>query len=178
MGVAKERGADVHRRVVEATKAGASVDALEALYEREYHRFLRVAEAITRDVETARDAVQDAFANAIRRRSTYRAAGSLEAWVWRSVLNAARLARRQARRAEPRAVAGGPASPQPAGGEAVREAIASLPERQRLAVFLRYYADLDYTTIAAALGIREGTVGAALHSAHRTLRHQLEEVGQ
>jgi DNA-directed RNA polymerase specialized sigma24 family protein len=32
----------------------------------------------------------------------------------------------------------------------------SLPERQRLAVFLRYYADLSYEQIAEALGARPG----------------------
>jgi DNA-directed RNA polymerase specialized sigma24 family protein len=50
-----------------------------------------------------------------------------------------------------------------------------LPERQRLAVFLRYYADLDYASIAAALGIKGGTVAAALNAAHETLRRSLQE---
>jgi RNA polymerase sigma factor (sigma-70 family) len=49
----------------------------------------------------------------------------------------------------------------------------ALPEKERLIVFLRYYADLDYDTIAASLGISAGTVGSALHSAHRSLRVHL-----
>jgi RNA polymerase sigma factor (sigma-70 family) len=52
----------------------------------------------------------------------------------------------------------------------------ALPERQRLALFLRYYADLDYAAIAAALGISPGTVGALLHTARTSLRRTLEEV--
>ena len=55
-------------------------------------------------------------------------------------------------------------------------ALARLPERQRTAVFLRYYADLDYAAIGEALGIRTGTVAATLNSAHTALRTQLEEV--
>jgi RNA polymerase sigma factor (sigma-70 family) len=51
-----------------------------------------------------------------------------------------------------------------------------LPERQRLAVFLRYYADLDYTAIGEALGISAGTVAATLNAAHAALRGRLEEV--
>ena len=51
-----------------------------------------------------------------------------------------------------------------------------LPERQRLAVFLRYYADLDYAAIGEALGIRTGTVAATLNAAHVALRARLEEV--
>jgi RNA polymerase sigma factor (sigma-70 family) len=49
-----------------------------------------------------------------------------------------------------------------------------LPERQRLVLFLRYYADLSYTQIGAALGLRTGTVSATLAAAHRTLRARLE----
>ena len=48
-----------------------------------------------------------------------------------------------------------------------RAALASLLERQRLALFLRYYADLDYAGIAEALGISRGRlVSATLHAAH------------
>jgi len=54
-------------------------------------------------------------------------------------------------------------------------AIAALPERQRLAVFLRYYADLDYASIAEALGVKGGTVAAALNAAHENLRKTLAE---
>jgi RNA polymerase sigma-70 factor (ECF subfamily) len=61
-----------------------------------------------------------------------------------------------------------------AGAAAV--ALASLPERQRLALFLRYYADLDYAGIAEALGISRGTVSATLHAAHANLQTRLKEV--
>jgi RNA polymerase sigma factor (sigma-70 family) len=57
-----------------------------------------------------------------------------------------------------------------------RAALAALPERQRLALFLRYYADLDYAGIAEALGISRGTVSATLHAAHSKLQTQLTEV--
>jgi RNA polymerase sigma factor (sigma-70 family) len=60
-------------------------------------------------------------------------------------------------------------------GDPVRAAVAALPERQRLALFLRYYADLDYAAIAAALGVAEGTVGATLNAAHAALRGSLKE---
>ena len=48
-----------------------------------------------------------------------------------------------------------------------------LTERQREVLFLHYYADLDYTTIAQALGISSGTVGATLSAARQTLRGAL-----
>ena len=58
----------------------------------------------------------------------------------------------------------------------LRVALARLPERQRTAVFLRYYADLEYAAIGEVLGIQTGTVSATLNAAHAALRSQLEEV--
>ncbi len=58
----------------------------------------------------------------------------------------------------------------------LRVALSRLPERQRTAVFLRYYADLDYAAISEALGISAGTVAATLNAAHTALRTRLEEV--
>ena len=60
--------------------------------------------------------------------------------------------------------------------EDIRDALAQLPERQRLVLFLRYFADLDYESIAAALEITSGTVGATLNKAHAALREHIQEV--
>lgn len=57
----------------------------------------------------------------------------------------------------------------------VRVALALLPERQRLTLFLRYYADLDYRTIAEMLGVTIGSVGVTLSTAQTRLRELLEE---
>ena len=54
--------------------------------------------------------------------------------------------------------------------------LARLPERQRLIVFLRYYADLDYRSIAEVIGVEVWTVSASLAAAHRSVRLLLEEV--
>jgi RNA polymerase sigma-70 factor (ECF subfamily) len=54
----------------------------------------------------------------------------------------------------------------------VRESLLLLPERQRLAVFLRYYANLSYEQIAEALGVQVGTVAASLNAAHTSQGHQ------
>jgi RNA polymerase sigma factor (sigma-70 family) len=149
---------------------------IERLYRARFPQFLRVAWAITGDRERALDAVQEGFAGAIRSRGTLRRDDSLEAWVWRSVVNASRDRRRPAAVEEVAAVE--PVAPTNGRVEAsaTRLAIAALPERQRLVVFLRYYADLDYRGIAEALGIEVGTVSATLNAAHRSLRPTLQEV--
>ena len=153
-----------------------SIPELADLYHRRFQRFLRVAEAITGDLDAARDAVQEAFARAITHRADYRGEGSLESWVWSCVVNTARSQtnRRELPVAEPPELASDPQAG--AADPTLAEIIGSLPERQRHVLFLRYYADLDYRAIAAALEIEVGTVGATLHNAHATLRGLLEEV--
>jgi RNA polymerase sigma factor (sigma-70 family) len=120
---------------------------------------------------------RDAFASVVRSRRDFRREGPLEAWVWRAVINAARKKkRRYARDAQARmsvpALNG--TAPDRLGSD-LATLVAALPERQRLVLFLRYYADLDYLRIAQILGVRTGTVSASLHAAHKTLRHALEE---
>lgn len=150
---------------------------LETIYRMEYHRFLRVAEAISGDPHLAADSVNDAFVGAIRARDRFRGSGTLESWLWSCVVNAARNARRRRRPTADADELAELEAPGPAADHAVlRELVGDLPERQRLALFLRYYADLDYREIASVLRIEPGTVGATLHKAQATLRRRLIEV--
>jgi RNA polymerase sigma-70 factor (ECF subfamily) len=147
---------------------------IERIYRSEYRRFLRVALGVLRDEDRAVDAVQEAFAAAVQRRLSFRGDGPLEAWIWRMVVNAA--LKEQAKRRPLQLVENEAAAPPPAEPFGVEQAIAQLPERQRLALFLRYYADLDYGSIATALNVTAGTVGATLNAAHAALRRMLLEV--
>ena len=149
------------------------MDELEALYRSRFEVFARVAASVTGDSDRARDAVQEAFATAVRKRRSFRREGPLEAWVWRIVLNAACS---DVRRATPTVDYEEPVTTNGHREEdaELRVALARLPERQRTAVFLRYYADLDYAAIGQALGISPGTVAATLNAAHTALRSRLE----
>jgi DNA-directed RNA polymerase specialized sigma24 family protein len=146
------------------------LDELEALYRAKLPEFRRVAAAIAGDRELGRDAVQEAFASAVRQHRGFRGSGTLEAWVWRIVVNAARDARRRRPAASP------PPHETATNGHVPVLPLDLLTERQREIVFLHYYADLDYAAIADALEISAGTVGATLNAARRTLRQALEEV--
>jgi RNA polymerase sigma factor (sigma-70 family) len=153
---------------------GAELDEIEALYRSRFHSFAKVATALLADPDAGFDAVQEAFTAAVRKRRGFRGDVPLEAWLWQIVLNKARDQRRSRRALtapapQPAANGSGPA-------DAVRESILGLPDRQRAAVFLRYYADLDYLSIARVLDVRAGTVAATLNAAHRTLRKRLQEV--
>jgi RNA polymerase sigma-70 factor (ECF subfamily) len=98
--------------------------------------------------------------------------------VWRIVVNSALASRRRQidRREAPEAVEVRSANGRLADEAGVRAWVAALPERERLAVYLRYYADLDYRAIAEALDVEVGTVSATLSSAHQALRRSFEEV--
>jgi RNA polymerase sigma factor (sigma-70 family) len=150
----------------------AVLEQIETVYRSRYPAFVRVATAIVGDADQARDAVHDGFVRAVRHRRRFRGE-SLEGWIWRIVVNAARRRRADERRAHIEAPSAQPGLSSENGD--LRALVAALPERQRIALFLRYYADLDYRSIADALGVKPGTVAAHLHAAHETLRGQLQE---
>jgi RNA polymerase sigma-70 factor (ECF subfamily) len=122
--------------------------------------------------------VQEAFVQAVRKRASFKFEAPLEAWVWRIVINEA-LALRRSRASEFERASESATTPStnhvPEQDATVRTWVASLPERQRLAVFLRYFADLDYQSIAIALEVEVGTVSATLATAHAALRRSYEE---
>jgi RNA polymerase sigma-70 factor (ECF subfamily) len=160
---------------------GADLAEIEAVYRCRLAELQRVATAIAGSREAGRDVVQDAFARAVHRRAEFRREGSLEGWIWRIVVTCARdgLQRLAATRALPLEEVGDALHTLDASAgeyEEVRSLIARLPERQRLVLFLRYYADLDYGTIAEALAISGGTVGATLNQAREALLQLLTEV--
>jgi RNA polymerase sigma-70 factor (ECF subfamily) len=146
---------------------------IESLYRARFPHFERVARAITGNPDSALDAVQEGFADALRHSSKWTGRGPLEGWVWRCVVNRARKTRTPAVAELP--LDGTPAPPDRSGASALAGRLAALPERQRLVVFLRYFADLEYREIGAALGIETGTVSATLHAAHANLRAGYEE---
>lgn len=157
---------------------GAELDDLEQIYRERFGPFVGGVLAISPDVEAARDAVQEGFARAVAKRRGYRGRGSLEGWVWRIVLNAAREVRRRERRTSgvrETEVMSLEHVPNLRASELRRE-LRALPERQRLAIFLHYYGDLSYDDVARLLGVRgSGNCrGVAPCSARHAARTRLE----
>ena len=59
----------------------------------------------------------------------------------------------------------------------VRNGLAKLPDRARMALVLRYYADMSYDEIADTLGVRRAFVGVLLLRARHQLREALGAAG-
>jgi RNA polymerase sigma factor (sigma-70 family) len=146
---------------------------IERLYRRRYGDFLRTAIALLRDPDLAHEAVQEAFARAVRAQASLRSNGSLDAWVWRTLVNVSISELRQASKDRPYAARERAVDQEGMSWPELRSEVSALPERQRLVLFLRHYADLSYEQIGDVLGIERGTVAATLHSAHDQLRKRL-----
>jgi RNA polymerase sigma factor (sigma-70 family) len=82
------------------------------------------------------------------------------------------------------AAAGAASSPLEALGEAergeaaarIRGALATLDERDRLLLSLRYLEGLDYRAIGAALGLKADSVGQLLHRAKERLARRVPDL--
>ncbi len=143
--------------------------------------FDRVARSLTlagADRDLARDATQEAFARALRHWRKVRGMDRADGWVYVVAMNQLRdhWRRRERRRERPDDADGAADNTSAVATRvSVREAIATLPPRQREAVVLRYLADLPLNDVAAAMGCATGTVKAALHQALANMRIELDD---
>jgi RNA polymerase sigma-70 factor (ECF subfamily) len=137
------------------------------------------------DAAAAADVTQQVFLKVIRGVGGYRGEAAFSTWLYRLVLNAcADTVRRRKSDARLTDVAVLTGVPDPSArfedglvrdetARAVREAVSSLPPKLRFAVLLRYFDDLSYADMAAALGCSIGTVSSRLSRAHRMLAAKL-----
>jgi RNA polymerase sigma-70 factor (sigma-E family) len=145
---------------------------------------LRLAYLLTGERDLAEDAVADAFVKVYRRWRTGRI-DHPRAYIRRAVVNEVNsrfrrlaLERREAakRRGDDRGARS--ADDQLADRDQVFAALQALPERQRVAVVLRYYQDLSEADTAAAMGVSVGTVKSSVSRGLVRMRELIgEEVG-
>jgi RNA polymerase sigma-70 factor (sigma-E family) len=164
-------------------RAWTADQAVTVLHAAHYRSLVRTAALLLRRTDLAEEVVQDAFVGLHRRWGRLRDPEQAAAYLRQSTVNGARSVGRRAAtatRKQPVLEAAPSSVPDPAAAVAERDAVlralATLPERQREVLFLRYYADLDYEQIAETLEISVGTVGATLNQAHTSIKRRLEEV--
>ena len=139
----------------------------------------------------AEELAQDVFLRVYRARANYEATARFTTWLFRIALHLALNSLRDGR-AERSQSSLDETTPDAAGWQApdrrptieqqligevrfeeVRRAIAALPAKQRAAVLMHKYHELDYAQIARVLSCSESAVKSLLFRAYETLRARL-----
>jgi RNA polymerase sigma-70 factor (ECF subfamily) len=144
-------------------------EGVEAVYRADAERLWRAIYAFAGDAEIASDAVAEAFAQLLHRGVAVR---DPAAWAWRSAFRISAGALKA--RAAGDLVLPAPAEHVDAHSDPdLLAALRQLPEAQRAAVILFYYADLPIRDIAARLGTNSLAVRANLSRGRGRLRQLL-----
>jgi RNA polymerase sigma-70 factor (ECF subfamily) len=180
------------RRIAEGDQ-----QALAELYERHRSALLRFLTHLSRDPVHAEDAVHEVFLRVWRAAPRYEPRARFTTWLFQIAKNLW-LTERDKRRRRPALGIDGPGGDDdaPLGGgppdpglppdavadrnelqAAVRRAVDTLPEGQRLVVILADFQGLPYREVAAILEIPVGTVKSRRHAADKRLREALKDLG-
>jgi RNA polymerase sigma-70 factor (ECF subfamily) len=168
----------------------ADFDAAARAHRPAIFRFLL---ASLRDPDAAENLTQDCLWKAFQARSSFRGQSSVKTWMMQIAVNLlrnhavnARLKfwRKATKSSVDVALAGdwlADSHSSPEEAAATRQQIASvwnaadsLPARQREVFLLRFVEDMDILEIAAATGMKEGTVKTHLHRALETVRERIQ----
>jgi RNA polymerase sigma-70 factor (ECF subfamily) len=159
--------------------------AFGVLVERHQAKVVGLAYRFLGRWDVAEDVAQTVFVRVLYAAESFRPDARFTTWLYRLAANLCWDRRRQAAR-EARLSSTLPApaaSVQPAAAveteeriKRVREAIAALPDRQRLAVVLHRYQGLSHPQIADATGWTQSAVESCLVRAYENLRSALSDM--
>jgi RNA polymerase sigma-70 factor (ECF subfamily) len=167
-----------------ASASRGDVGAFEALIRRYQDDAFRAAYLVLRDAAEAEDATQEAMVKAHNAIGRFREGSTFRPWLLKIVVNQSLTQlRRRKRRAELAEAAGRAASPafesldetviSRERAAAIWDALQSLKDHERVAVYLRYFLALPERELAEYLGVAPGTVKSRLHRGLAHLREAL-----
>ena len=174
-----------------SAKAGDD-ESFELLLRRYRTPLVNFLHRMVRDAATAEDLAQEVFLRVYRARKKYEPSAKFTTWLFRIATNLALNSLRDGRyrqleisadetREDERPVLSVP-DQRPSAvermmeqdrAEFIRRAIQTLPEKQRVAVLLHKYHELDYDEIAGILECSESALKSLLFRAYETLREKL-----
>lgn len=172
-----------------------SPDAFAQLMELHQARLLGVLVNWSGDRQEAEDLAQEVFLRVYQTRQRYRAKARFNTWLYTIASNLLRNHRRNSRLRKATSLPASESGPLGAVraltqgmpiemappervqreevAETVRQAVAGLQERQRLAVLLNKFEDMSYLQIAEVMGMTEKGVKSLLARARSNLRDAL-----
>jgi RNA polymerase sigma-70 factor (ECF subfamily) len=169
--------------------------AFEELVELYQHRLVAVMNHLVGNAEEAEDLAQEVFLRVYRSRKKYRPRSKFSTWLFtianNLALNALRSRQRKPMVSLP-AQDSGPLGPRPAEllvrdrgsgpmrrlerqelTDLIRRALEGLNERQRMAVVLNKFEDMNYAEIAEVMGLTTKAIKSLLSRARENLRAAL-----
>jgi RNA polymerase sigma-70 factor, ECF subfamily len=151
---------------------------------------------MARNTTVAEDLAQEVFLRVYRSRQTYEASAKFTTWLYRIATNLAVNHARDTRHERPEVTVSLDEPDEETGStmdladskisaeeallrrermQAIRSKVEALPERQRLAIIMHKYQQLDYKQISEVLKLSESATKSLLFRAYETLREQLKE---
>ena len=151
---------------------------------------------MSRNAAGAEDLAQEVFLRVYRSRESYEASAKFTTWLYRIATNLAVNHARDTRHERPENQVSldepddesgrtldlpdkGPSAEEAIVQRerlaAIRQRVHALPERQRIAVMMHKYQQMDYRQIAEVLKLSESATKSLLFRAYETLREQLKE---
>lgn len=170
--------------LIERAKSGEQV-AYELLIDMHRPMVMNVAMRMLRNVDDAKDAVQETFLKAMRALKDFDSSRPLRPWLCRICANCCVDAVRDRRREgdsldqHEYMLDDGSMPLEERASESmvqdeVRAAIARLPIKYRKIIFMRHYRHMEVNEIAEALNKPEGTIKSWLFRARSILKKELE----
>ncbi len=161
--------------LIAAVNQGDST-AFEILYLRHRDWVTALAYRFTGDEQLALDVLQETFLYFLKKFPGFVLTARLQTFLYPAIRNLSIAAQRKVVRLQgDNAHLETLAAPEPSvqseqGGEALTNALATLPEEQREVLWLRFVEDFSLNEIAEVMEIPLGTVKSRLHNALTTLR--------
>jgi RNA polymerase sigma-70 factor (ECF subfamily) len=158
------------------------IDAFTSIVEAYYQRCLRFARAMLRNPDDAEDVVQETFVRLYRALPRYEERQRFESWLFQILGNCCRTAntvhhRDSTRIVEDEAAVERVASPDEPGrvfdaewSEAVRQALAQVPDYNREIFLLHYVEGFAYDEIERMTGVRQSALKMRVKRASDLLR--------
>ena len=173
---------DVPLRPMSAPLQATADEAVTQMYSNHYRSLVRLAALLVRDEPTAEKVVQDCFIAMHDGWDNLRDEDKALSYLKQAVVNRSRSVLRHRSVADRNAPKPAPDMPSAEQGaitllerSAVISALRALPDRQRQALVLRYYADLSEAQIAQMMGISKGAVKSHTARGMSSLRAVLEQ---